>query len=433
MKITSTHVLFQSFSSIGPFLDFVALFPLMALYGGQALPEVTIVSFAISFLTLLPIIIFTGISHSNEGYASYASLILGKRIGGFTGIIYIIYSVLVLPNIIMFLSSFVFPFSSLQESFKVYFYFAFSSIYLVVIMALLSKGLRWTITPIVVLGLIEVGSILGLSLFMIYMSHGGIPNPPTNEYFTGNFWDGVMVGILMFSGGGSGIFLQKDADLSRLRIRKPLIISYLMTGFSLILASLAITLFLGGGIYQYGLNPGNLFSRLAGKSSSFLIIFLMLLLFISGFNLTLSYGNALLQMSQEFLSRIMEKTPTRFILSLFLVILSAIVLVISYLTHGFYTSFLIIAVFVSMLYVTVHIITGISLLKSDFSFKLRIIGLISLLVLLFSIIESMESSSIYESTLLLLYAIAIISSALLIIRIKFKSYPSKKIDFNDFT
>ncbi|MGP6206572.1 hypothetical protein ACNF42_00845 [Cuniculiplasma sp. SKW3] len=432
MKITFTHVLFQSFSSIGPFLDFVALFPLMALYGGKALPEVTMVSFAISFLTLLPIIIFTGISHSNEGYASYASLILGNKIGGFTGIIYILYSVLVLPNIIMFLSSFVFPFSSLKDSFKVYFYFAFSFIHLVVIMALLSKGLRWTITPIVILGLIEVGSIIGLSLFMIYTSHGVISNSPITEYFTGNFWDGVMVGILMFSGGGSGIFLQRDADLSKIRIRKPLIISYLMTGFSLIMASFAITLFLGSGIYQYGLDPGNLFNRLADKSSSFLIIFLMLLLFISGFNLTLSYGNALLQMSQEFLSRIMEKTPTRFILSLFLLILSSIVLAVSYLTEGFYTSFLIIAVFISMLYVTVHIITGISLVKANFSFKLRLAGLISLVVLLFSIIESMESSSVYESTLLLFYTIAILSSLMLVMRIKFKSYPSKKIDYNDF-
>ena len=430
MKITSAHVLFQSFSSIGPFLDFVALFPLMALYAGSALPEVTIISFSISFLTLIPVLIFIGTSHSNEGYASYVSMTLGKRIGGLTGIIYIVYSTLVLPNIIMFLSSFIFPFSSISGSFKIYFYFAFSSLYLIAIFILLSKGLRWTITPILILGLIEITSILVISLFMIYSGRGTLHTPPVSRYLSGNFWDGVIVGILMFSGGGSGIFLQRDADLSRINVRKPLVISYILTGLSLILASFAITLFLGNGIYSYGLSPENLFLKLESTSGHLLIIFFIALLFISGFNLTLSYGNALLQMSEEFLGRIVKVPPKRSALSLILVLVSVAVLIISNFTKGFYVSFLIIAVFISMLYVTVHIITGISLLRADFPLKLRVIGLFSVGILLYSIIESTESSSGYESILILLYAITMIVSSVLIFRVKFKESPLEKRELN---
>jgi hypothetical protein len=392
MKIGSTHVLFQSFSSIGPFLDFVALFPVMVIFGGDALPEITALSFIISFLTLIPVLFFTGLSHTNEGYASYASLAFGRRMGMLTGFIYIAYSVLVLPNIIMFLSSFIFPLTTIPTGFKPYFYLGFSLLYLSILWLPLSRGLTWSIRPIVILGMIEITSIIALSIFMIYDSPRILTYPPFPTFFTGNFWDGVIIGILMFSGGGSGIFLQRDAERNIASIRKPLVTSYLVTGSTMTLASFGITYFLGNSMSQFGLDPDILFENLGAVGGFSVIIFFTILLFISGFNLTLSYGNALLQMSHDFLRRITKAVPSRFNLSFILLILASVVLVISYYTVGFYLSFLLIADLVSMLYVTVHIITGTSLIRTDPKGKHGIIGVLSVIILIFSITASLDGS-----------------------------------------
>ena len=87
IKISNRHIIFQSFSSIGPMLDFVALLPVMGIFAGIYLPEATIVAFLISVVTLIPVIGFSSRIFSNQGYVSYVSESLGKYMGRVSGMI----------------------------------------------------------------------------------------------------------------------------------------------------------------------------------------------------------------------------------------------------------------------------------------------------------------------------------------------------------
>ena len=43
------HSVMQSFTSIGPMLDLIAVFPLIAIFAGKDLPYAVIISFLVSF------------------------------------------------------------------------------------------------------------------------------------------------------------------------------------------------------------------------------------------------------------------------------------------------------------------------------------------------------------------------------------------------
>ncbi len=406
MKISFLHILFQSFSSIGPFLDFIALFPVMALFGGTELPEITVVAFLISFTTLIPVLFFSGLTHTNEGYASYAYMGLGRRAGIATGFVYILYSVLVLPNIIMFLSSFLFPFTGIAKNYEIFFYILFPVIYLILIFIPLSRGLAWSIKPIVILGMIEIGSIIAISLFMLATGKGSLR--PQLSILSGNFWDGVIIGILMFSGGGSGIFLKKDAEETIGEIKIPLIYSYVFTGFALILGSFAVTRFLGNNMVDFGSDPLILFQYLGQYGGSAIIIFFIALLIISGFNLTLSYGNALIQMMEDFSTRMVNFKIERNNILYFMILISLILLVAGHFSYGYYGTFLFLASLISILYITVHIITGISFTRTDLSWKIKAAGLLSSMILIISLISSIYGYISDNPGIIIAYIIALI-------------------------
>ena len=90
------HSIMQSFTSIGPMLDLIAVFPLIALFSGKDLPYAVIISFLVSFTTINTTYQLSIRYSTNGGYYSYTGKVLGKLPGLFIALNYLAYSVVVL-------------------------------------------------------------------------------------------------------------------------------------------------------------------------------------------------------------------------------------------------------------------------------------------------------------------------------------------------
>ena len=243
-------------------------------------------------------------------------------------------------------------------------------------------------------------------------SHSAVSTVSTSV-FSGNFWEGVLIGVLMFSGSGSGIFLFNRSGVPSSRLNRTLIVSYIITGIIMIFAAYALTVFLGSNINSYSLNPVILLKILGSDMGSIVPLLLLALLLLSSYNLMLSYSHALMNMYENFQGRILRKI--KYVKSgKFITILLAVdvsIILISRSTIGFYNAFVVIAEVVSLSYVIVHLIVGISLFNSSkFSRGIRSVGLLSVTLLFIAMIGSLiNSSSLFYLTILSFIIIILIS------------------------
>lgn len=411
MNFSFRQLTFQSFGSVGPALNFVALLPLIAYFSGTMMTLVVVIAFLISFTSFMPIIFFSSRISDGSGYSAYAMYSLGLRVAIFTGLVYIMYSFLVIPNIIMFSSFFVQSFIISVN--KIFFDLIFAAILLLLLAFPLLKRRNLAISVITAIGMIEILGILVLSIAMIIMrSHSAVSTVSTSV-FSGNFWEGVLIGVLMFSGSGSGIFLFNRSGVPSSRLNRTLILSYIITGIIMIFAAYALTVFLGSNINSYSLNPVILLKILGSDMGSIVPLLLLALLLLSSYNLMLSYSHALMNMYENFQGRILRKI--KYVKSgKFIAILLAVdvsIILISRSTIGFYNAFVVIAEVVSLSYVIVHLIVGISLFNSSkFSGGIRSVGLLSVTLLFIAMIGSLiNSSSLFYLTILSLIIIILIS------------------------
>ncbi|MCL5787916.1 MAG: hypothetical protein M1581_04820 [Candidatus Thermoplasmatota archaeon] len=418
MNFSFRQLTFQSFGSVGPALNFVALLPLIAFFSGSMMPVVVTVAFIISFMSFLPIILFSSKISNGSGYAAYAMYSLGFRIAVFTGLVYIMYSLLVIPNIIMFSSFFV------QSYFisgnKIVFDLLFAAILIIFLSVPLLKRRNLAISVITAIGMIEILGILVLSIAMILMMSNSTISISLSRVFSGNFWEGVMLGVLMFSGSGSGIFLFSKSSIPSTRVNKTLIFSYLITGFVMIISSYSLTVFLGSNINYYSSNPAILLRILGTDMGGIVPYLLVALLLLSAYNLMLSYSHALLNMYEDFQGMILRKmryikTGTFFII---LLVLDTVIILISRSTIGFYNAFVVIAEIVSLSYVVVHIIVGLSLFNSrKFRREIRMVGLVSMSLLFIAMIGSLINSSglfyLTLSSFIIIILISVLGSSLI--------------------
>ena len=412
MNFSFRQLTFQSFGSVGPALNFVALLPLIAYFSGAMMTLVVVIAFLISFISFMPIIFFSSRISDGSGYSAYAMYSLGLRVAIFTGLVYIMYSFLVIPNIIMFSSFFVQSFIISVN--KIFLDLIFAAILLLLLAFPLLKRRNLAISVITAIGMIEILGILVLSIAMIIMrSHSAVSTVSTSV-FSGNFWEGVLIGVLMFSGSGSGIFLFNRSGVPSSRLNRTLIVSYIITGIIMIFAAYALTVFLGSNINSYSLNPVILLKILGSDMGSIVPLLLLALLLLSSYNLMLSYSHALMNMYENFQGRILRKI--KYVKSgKFIAILLAVdvsIILISRSTIGFYNAFVVIAEVVSLSYVIVHLIVGISLFNSSkFSGGIRSVGLLSVTLLFIAMIGSLiNSSSLFYLTILLFIIIILIST-----------------------
>jgi len=360
--VTLSRSVFQSFSSIGPMLDVVAIFSLITIYSGIFLPVVVAISFLISFTTINSVVYLSRRYRSNGGYYSYAGSIFGKPAGLFTSLLYVAYSFLVLPDIVFFDTSFlgsVFPAFIHLYTVKV----LVSVIFVVSPLILVSLGLKRSILYTIAAGVSELVFILVLGILLLVYRN------PVPAVYTGqanpiiSIFQGLIFGILAFSGGASSIFLSENTRNGKRTVPRALLISYLATGSSMIFVSVGIVLFLGNSISLYSQNPIYLITDADSRISIILGIFVISFVILSSLNLTVSYMNALRNSVRKMiLDGIVPAglsfigTTAGFVLSSMFVSIP-MVIVMSYF-YGFLVSFTIIATLVSSFYVTVHIIVN---------------------------------------------------------------------------
>ena len=414
MVLRFRSLIFQSFGSVGPALNFVAVLPVMAIFSGSALPLATLIAFFISFVTFIPVLIFSGSNREGTGYAAYVGESMGLRSQLYTGFMYILYSSIVMPSILMFSSFFVvsYYFSTDVTVYE----FLFSLLILIFLVSLIRGKRKFTQHFITSFGVVEIVCVIVLSILFIRAGNSVFLKITGNVILTPNFWEAVVLGILMFSGSGSSIFLSRKWGGDLAKFRSTLIISYALIGALMVLSSVAVVVFIGHYLDAYGSDPVIMLTMSGKYISSMAPPLITGLLIVSGFNLMLSYSNALLNMHENFQSSYIHRIP-KIRKGLFPYVLALswiVVLSIFTLTEGYYTGFIILVEVVSLCYIIVHGITGFSLFGSyKRKVNARMVGLLSVLLLGIAFVGSVENSSSVFSVTLAIFLSILTSSGIL--------------------
>ncbi len=354
----------QSFTSIGPMLNFIALFSIISAYSGSMLPFVVIFSFLLSYFTLYTIYSLSRVYITNGGYYSYVGNTLGKGAGFFVLLLYIIYSVLTIPNISLFISGFLYSILQMSGFNSPIFEYIFLIIFIGAVYYIVSRGLKISMNYTLIAGFLEIAFIILMSIiFILYRSPGfsfsGI------KFSFNPFFFGVIFGILAFSGGGSSIFLSEQTGSSHINTPRSLIISFTISGIIMVFSAFALLMFAGfAGLSAYESNSFYITELVRTKLGiPFLIIFAFFGV-MSAFNLSVSYLNAFIHMMPKFYNDF--NIRSKFNLNKFMVVLFTISVAISLFSGyyaGFFNSFVIIAGIISFIYIIIHIISNISLIK----------------------------------------------------------------------
>ena len=361
------HSVMQSFTSIGPMLDLIAVFPLIAIFAGNDLPYAVIISFLISFTTINTTYQLSRRYSTNGGYYSYAGKVLGKLPGLFIALNYLAYSVVVLLAIGSFGGYFIYTslndFSSASNAVLT---LVFSLAFILAVFGIVLLGLRRSLKFTLIAGTAEAAFILLISLFMILK-----PIDQSSVIFPsfipdGNFFTGVIFGILAFSGSGSSIFLSEDSRNPKRTPATGLALSFLIAGLVMIIASFAVVSFLGNGIASYVANPAALLLYVQQKFGFVILLPAVIFLVLSAMNLSVSYLNALLRsLRKMFSDHIFRGLGVEKGGKISLAILLAILLttVILSLIYGSYTSFVYMSSLAGLFFITVHSFSNAALIK----------------------------------------------------------------------
>ena len=383
------HSVMQSFTSIGPMLDLIAVFPLIAIFAGNDLPYAVIISFLISFTTINTTYQLSRRYSTNGGYYSYAGKVLGKLPGLFIALNYLAYSVIVLLAIGSFGGYFIYTslndFSSASNAVLT---LVFSLAFILAVFGIVLLGLRRSLKFTLIAGTAEAAFILLISLFMILK-----PIDQSSVIFPsfipdGNFFTGVIFGILAFSGSGSSIFLSEDSRNPKRTPATGLALSFLIAGLVMIIASFAVVSFLGNGIASYVANPAALLLYVQQKFGFVILLPAVIFLVLSAMNLSVSYLNALLRsLRKMFSDHIFRGLGVEKGGKIFLAILLAILLttVILSLIYGSYTSFVYMSSLAGLFFITVHSFSNAALIKQKGSIFFAMILPVASLIFLVTV------------------------------------------------
>lgn len=431
----------QSFNSIGPMLDVAAVFSVIAAFSGIYLPLVMLLSFMLGYSTIFTL---SGLSMrfvSNGGYFAYVGILSGKRAGLFTAIIYIVYSLMVVPDISLFEGGFLssglsyggisFPLSAVILSFV----FALSPILFT--MTGIRKGLRYTVAA----GFIEIAFVLTLSTFFL---HGGTltikPFEITSDriYYV---WTGLVFGILAFSGSGSSVFISRNVSSPRKNIPRGIISSYTVSGLIMVISAYSLVIFLGnGGLLPYETTPYYIGTAIASRFGISALYALIAVVVFSGFNLCTSYLNAFLNAvetasdSNLFGKRMREKVQrNHYLIAVFAATVVSITAAELY--TGFFNMFVVIAGAVSLSYICVHVVLNFSIVRNTKAMgkKLSAVSIVSSFALIAALYYSVDSnlSSDPATNYIVLAAVALAASVTLIMHLRPGYFMNVSLRSND--
>ncbi|OWP56159.1 MAG: hypothetical protein B2I17_07445 [Thermoplasmatales archaeon B_DKE] len=362
------HSVMQSFTSIGPMLDLIAVFPLVALFAGEDFPYAIIISFLVSFTTINTTYQLSRRFSTNGGYYSYAGKILGKAPGLFVALSYLAYSIIVLLAITSFAGYFIFEsmldfgISSARTI-----PFILSAVFIITVFAIVHLGLKKSLKFTLIAGTAEAAFIIVISLFMFLYPFAGstVIFPPGN--LNSNFLTGVIFGVLAFSGSGSSIFLSENSKNPKKTPADGLALAFLISGLIMIISSFAVVAFIGNYLTLYVNNPAALLADIQQKYGIIFLVPAILFLVLSAMNLSVSYLNALLKsVKKMFMDNVLyygKGTGKNSATSVLLVAVITLILVLSVL-YGPYNAFVYMSSLAGLFFISVHAFANVALVKT---------------------------------------------------------------------
>jgi len=389
----------QSFTSIGPMLDFIALFSIISAYSGSMLPFVVIFSFLLSYFTLYTIYSLSRIYVTNGGYYSYVGNALGRGAGFFVLLLYIIYSVLTVPNISLFISGFSYSILELAGFTAPVLKYVLLLIFIGTVYYVVSRGLKVSITYTLIAGFLEIAFIILMSIIFIIYRSPGFSFSGINFSFN-PFFFGVIFGILAFSGGGSSIFISEQTASSHINTPKSLFLSFTISGIIMAVSAFALLMFAGfAGLRAYESNSFYITELVQARLGTPFLILFSFFGIMSAFNLSVSYLNAFVHMVPKFYHDFNLKGEfNRNKLIAILSVTSAGIAIFSGYYGGFFNSFVIIAGIISFVYIIIHIISNISLIKI-FRRKKFFMPVLSSIILTIAFILSFSGNTGYYAVI----------------------------------
>lgn len=360
----------QSFTSIGPMLDVVALFSVIAIISGAYLPIVMLLAFIVGFSTLNTTYRLSGRFVSNGGYYSYVGKVLGKSPGIFVGLLYLSYAMLVLPNISLFYGGFISSFYSMGPVPAGVEQYIISLVFSATVVAFVSRGLRITFRYTVIAGILEFAVVCVSSLLFIAHPAQGTAAFNLPGSGAGSIWLGLIFGVVAFAGSGSPVFFSSNVKKPSRNIPRSIFTAYTVSGALMVLASFSLVMFLGkSGLTAYTSDPYILLAMIRGRLGAAVYAMFTTFAIVSGLNLTISYLNALKnafsRMASEnifgtgYYSRFREWHVLIYVLAVSFAFETA-----AFLTDDFFYVFSTIAGTVGLLYIVVHVFSNAALLRA---------------------------------------------------------------------
>lgn len=419
-RVTFSGSFMQSFTSIGPMLDIVALFSAIAVYSGPYLGIVMLISFLSAMTTVYVIWNLSKRFQSNGGYYLFAGRALGKGSGIFVSVVYTGYALLVIPNIALFASFFILHLLPISNQLSILLSYLVPLMFLLILFGIISQGLGRSIKYTLAAGLAELLFLIVLDfLFLRNATTFSFQVIPSNLSGMYSVFSGVVFGILAFAGMESPVYLSENTKKSGSVVPKALIYSYIATGVLLVISAFSMMAFLGpNGISTYSLNPFFVGSSVHADFGNIVYLFFGMLAVLSSMNLCVAYSNSVLneirRMGEDgILPRIaiIRGRP----LLIFVLLETAVILVANFFLGNF-LGFVVIAAVVSFSYMTIQLFGGLSLLRLSVRSRAKnpaIVASLSVVIIgitvVFSSIADLSPGSPTRSSIILFIAIVISS------------------------
>lgn len=282
-------VLFQSITTMAPAsavaFSLVAAIP----FTGGALPLATIIALIVCVLVALNIGSLAKHLPSAGGYFTYVSRGLGAQAGWMTGWLFSLAYLLIVPFQLLVLG----PVTA--EFVTTYFHLSlgpngwiiWAAVFAVIIFLLTYFGIRISADAGVILGCIEIGVFVLLSLWLIFSpgsQNTGAAFSPSSSALPGlGGWQGILVGMLFvftaFAGFESSAPLAEEAHNPRKTVPRAILFSTIAIGAFYILCSYAGMAGWGIGKLSTYLSDANPWATMAGRvwgGFSFIVILTIL-------------------------------------------------------------------------------------------------------------------------------------------------------------
>ncbi|MGC8601705.1 MAG: APC family permease [Thermoprotei archaeon] len=370
------EVLFQGIAAVAPAGAAVATMTGAAAFALGSLPLSAVLAF---LLVLLNAVIISRLSKrvaSAGGYYAYVKAGHGKRLGIFTGMMYIFYQIMAISFVGLSMSVFV-P-AMLSQVFNLnipsYLWFVLLLATLGLAFALSYSGIRESTRFSFVMAAIEMITVTVLGAILIVKSGNNTLSVFTPKYASGGL-TGIALGTLFmytaFAGFGNSTPLGEETKNAKTNISRALILTSVMLGAFFIFSAYAFTVAWGPAqmdTYASALVPGVslIYDKISPYAAAFLALLFINSLFTGAVVLTNSTSRVMFDMGRDgvlpqAISSVQGKRLTPHVAA-FVTFFSALFIAsVSTLIIGGFNAFLLTATAATLGTLLVHVIINLSM------------------------------------------------------------------------